>query len=113
MGENGIYSMQTYGPDDELHAKLNAETGKIHWHELERHFARGVVIRVTEGLDLVEVAVRMARDDRPAVERWLSEGKMGRASAEDARDWQQRDPQFWAVVVAPWVLVQEARHYVS
>ncbi len=106
--------MHTYAPDDELRAKLNAETGKIHWPELERHFARGAVIRVTGDLDLVEVAVRMARDDRPAIERWLNEGKMDRASAEDARGWQQRDPLFWAVVVAPWVLVQEIKtRYVS
>jgi hypothetical protein len=26
---------------------------------------------------------------------------------EQAQDWQQRDPDLWAVVVAPWVLVQE------
>lgn len=99
--------MQTYVPDDELRAKLNAETGKIRWRELERHFARGAVIRVTESLDLVEVAVHMARDDRPSIERWLNEGKMDRASVEDAEDWRRRDPLFWAVVVAPWVLVQE------
>lgn len=60
---------------EELRAKLNAETGKITWRELERHFARGVVIRVAEDLDLVEVAYRMAKDDRPAVERWLTEGR--------------------------------------
>lgn len=106
--------MQTYNPDDELRAKINAETDKIRWRELERHFACGAVIRVTDDLDLVEVAVRMARDDRPAIERWLNAGKMDRASAEDARDWRQRDPLFWAVVVAPWVLVQEIKaRYVS
>ena len=32
--------------NDELRAKINAETGKIGWKELERHFARGVVITV-------------------------------------------------------------------
>jgi hypothetical protein len=25
----------------------------------------------------------------------------------DAEDWHARQPRFWAVVVAPWVLVQE------
>jgi hypothetical protein len=27
----------------------------------------------------------------------------------DAEDWHARQPQFWVVVVAPWVLVQEVR----
>ena len=27
-----------------LRAKLNAETGRLGWKELERHFARGAVI---------------------------------------------------------------------
>lgn len=106
--------MQTQDSDEELRSKLNAETGKLTWRELERHFARGVVIRVDGELDLVEVALCMGRDDRPAIEQWLNSGKIDRASAEDATDWNRRDPLFWAVVVAPWVLVQEVKaHYVS
>ena len=92
---------------EELRYKLNSETGKLAWKELERFFARGVVIKVTRGLDLVDVALRMARDDKPAIERWLAEGQLARATTEDAQDWNTRQPTFWAVVAAPWVLVQE------
>jgi hypothetical protein len=92
---------------DLLHAKLNAETAKIAWPELQRHFARGAVLMVAPGLDLVEVAVRIAADDRQAVEGWLRTGGLARASDADAQDWQLRQPLFWAVVAAPWVLVQE------
>ncbi len=95
--------------DDELRAKLNSETGKLEWKELERHFARGVVIRVAPELDLVDVALHMARDDKAAVEGWLTQEKIARASAADAQGWVERDPVFWAVVAAPWVLVQEIR----
>jgi len=63
---------------EELRAQLNAETGKLAWKELERHFARGVVIRVAADLDLVEVATAFVRDDKPAVERWLTEGRVAR-----------------------------------
>ena len=90
-----------------LRAKLNAETGKLRWPELQRHFARGAVLKVAPGLDLVEAAVGIAQDDRAAVENWLREGRLARASDVDARDWLQRQPLFWAVVAAPWVLVQE------
>ncbi len=93
--------------DAELHARLNAETGKLSWPELQRHFARGVVIRVDGELDLVAVAAAFVRDDKPEVERWLTSGQVERVGEEHARDWQERDPLFWAVVAAPWVLVQE------
>jgi hypothetical protein len=93
--------------EDILRAKLNAETGKLAWKELERHFARGVVVKVAGDLDLVEVALAMARDDKPAVEGWLAQGGSVRASTEDAQAWHGGQSQFWAVVAAPWILVQE------
>ncbi len=94
-------------PGQLLHAKLNSETGRLHWRELERHFARGAVVKVAPGMDLVAVAVRFARDDTAAIAAWLQAGQVGRASTEDAVTWQGRQSTFWAVVVAPWVLVQE------
>lgn len=93
--------------DELLRAKLNAETGRLSWTELQRHFARGVVIKVAPGMDLVEVALGVARDDKTRIADWLATGRMGRASSEDAIDWNARDAVFWAVVTAPWVLVQE------
>lgn len=92
--------------DELLRAKLNAETGKLAWKELERHFARGVVILVAAELDLVDVAFRISRDDKAAVEAWMSRGLIRRATAEDALGWHERQAVFWAVVAAPWVLIQ-------
>ena len=93
--------------EDLLRAKLNAETGKLAWTELERHFARGVVIKVSGVLDLVDVALAVSRDDKAAVERYLADGGIARASTEDALAWHQQQSVFWAVVTAPWVLIQE------
>lgn len=86
---------------------LNRETARIRWAELEPHFARGVVIRVSGELDLVAVAAAFANDDRAAVEAWLEAGVVSHLETETARDWRARDPSLWAVVTAPWVLVQE------
>lgn len=93
--------------DELLKNKLNAETGKISWQELQRHFARGVVIKVDAAADLVAVAVHFVQDDNDSVARLLNTGEVSKASDTDASDWQARNPVFWAVVVAPWVLVQE------
>lgn len=90
-----------------LYAKLNGETGKLSWRELERHFARGAVVKVDARLDLVEVAVSMVRDDAATLGVWLEQGLIARASDSDAAAWSaEPDRQFWAVVVAPWVVVQ-------
>lgn len=98
------------GHDPELlRAKLNLETGRMDWQALARHFARGVVVKVDAGLDLVEVASAFNLDDRATVERWLAEGLIAQAGDADALAWHERRAIFWAVVVAPWVLVQEIR----
>jgi len=86
---------------------LNLETGVLNWSELARFFARGVVIHVAADLDLVEVADCMARDDTEQLQTWLESKSVSRASDDDARDWSAREPDFWCVVTAPWVLVQE------
>jgi len=87
--------------------KLNLETGVIDWNELVRHFARGVVIKVEPGRDLIEVADCLSKDDTSLLKQWLDDQSVARASDDDARDWTARSPQFWCVVTAPWVLVQE------
>ncbi|MGE5623025.1 MAG: DUF2288 domain-containing protein, partial [Bacillota bacterium] len=60
---------------DLLRSKLNGETARFQWKELQRFFAAGTVVAVSDELDLVEVAVRIAKDDKDAVARWMNEGR--------------------------------------
>ncbi|MEC5405372.1 DUF2288 domain-containing protein [Paraburkholderia sp. MPAMCS5] len=92
-----------------LYAQLLAETAKIGWQELERFFARGMLLRVAGDLDLVSVAQAIANDNTTQVTQWLSAGLVERVQAETAADFAARDPDLWAVVVSPWVCVQERR----
>jgi hypothetical protein len=104
--------MTVYPSDQDseiLRAKLNLETAQLQWAELERHFARGDVIRVAAGMDLIDAALLIAENNAAAAQAWLADGHMARAEMSDAEDWHARQPQFWAVVVAPWVLVQEVQ----
>ena len=93
--------------DDELKARFNRETSKISWQELQKHYARGVVIAVANGIDLIDVACQFSRDNTQAVERWLSAGAIYKVDDQQAATWLKHDSIHWAVVVAPWVLVQE------
>jgi hypothetical protein len=49
----------------------------------------------------------MAENQAEKVAAWLAEEKVGKVSATRALDLVERDPQLWAVVVSPWIMVQE------
>jgi hypothetical protein len=92
--------------NDELRARLNAEVGALSWQELQRSFARGVVVSLQPTLDLLDVACAFQQDDTLRVEAWMAEQMIAKASTEDAQRWQNNATEFRAVVVAPWILVQ-------
>ena len=92
-----------------LRAKVNMETSRIAWKELQRFFASGVAIAVSAQLDLVEVAFEMHGDNKERFENWLASGMLGKVSDAQAMAWLAKDAELWAVVVSPWVLVQEIK----
>jgi len=92
--------------DAELKVLLNKETSKIPWSELQRFFASGMVVQVESSMDLLDVACHIARDNKPQLDVWMSSGQVGKVSDEQASSWLEEDLTVWAVVLAPWVLVQ-------
>lgn len=90
-----------------LYAKLLGETASITWKELEPFFAKGALLWVDPSLDLIAAAEAVASDEGEKVAAWLAENKLGKLSETRAMDLFERDPQMWAVVVRPWILVQE------
>lgn len=90
-----------------LYAKLLGETAPIAWQELQPFFARGALLWVEGSQDLVAVAEAVAENDRGKVAAWLEQGVLSKVDDGLAEDLLARDPSLWAVVVAPWVLVQE------
>jgi hypothetical protein len=92
--------------DTELHDKINSETARVQWSELERHFAAGSVVFVSDELDLIKAALHISHDDKETVQRWLAEGKIAKVSDVQAQTWMASDATLWASVVSPFVLVQ-------
>jgi hypothetical protein len=90
-----------------LYAKLLGETAAITWQELQPFFARGALLLVDGTQDLIEVAQAVAQNDQDKVAAWLAAGLLNKADDSRAEDLLSRDPELWAVVVAPWVLAQE------
>jgi len=90
-----------------LKAKITAETAQINWLELQKFYAAGDVLQIAAQLDLIEVAYAFAKDDKATVAAWLAQGLVGRVAAEQAQLWYQQQATLWAVVISPWVLVQD------
>ena len=98
--------MNASSQQDIYRAKVNLETAQIAWKELQRFFASGAAIHVSNELDLVEVAFQMSQDNAELIQLWMVSGKLGRVTDEQAAAWFAMDALVWAVVVSPWVLVQ-------
>ena len=89
-----------------IRVKLNAETAKIAWKDLQRYFAAGSTLYVSADLDLIDAALAFNQNDTRAVELWLTQARLAPVSNDQAREWLTQDRWLWAVVVSPWVLVQ-------
>ncbi|MCW7551315.1 DUF2288 domain-containing protein [Endozoicomonas gorgoniicola] len=91
----------------EVKEKLNLETARIPWKELERFFAQGIVLNVTGSLDLLDAGCAFASDDTQQVQGWLEDGQLEKVTDQQALEWHKLNPELWSVVVRPWILVQD------
>lgn len=94
----------------DIAAMLEGESGRIHWDELQPHFARGVIFSVDSEINLIDVASSFVRDDESEVSAWLRQDKLSKVTDDQAREWLESNPLFDAIVIAPWVLIQPAKH---
>lgn len=91
-----------------LHQKLNLETAKICWKEIEMFFAKGNLLQVSSGLDLVTIAEQIASDQQPQIEALILNKKIEFATPDWVKKNCQSSTELWAVVVAPYVICQLA-----
>lgn len=92
-----------------LARKLNLETARIAWRDLQTFFANGSVVYVDNSLDLLTVAEQLVADNSATVSTWMNQGLVGNVTDEQALDWFERDATMWSLVIKPWVLVQESQ----
>jgi len=49
----------------------------------------------------------VATDEGEKVAAWLAADQLAKLSETRALDLFERDPELWAVVVSPWIMIQE------
>ncbi|WP_295473545.1 DUF2288 domain-containing protein [uncultured Pseudomonas sp.] len=90
-----------------LYAKLLGETAVIPWQQLQPFFAKGALLWVAPELDLIAVAEAVAENDTARVSAWMAAEQVAKVSESRALAFYEADAQLWAVVVAPWILIQD------
>ena len=56
---------------------------------------------------MIQVATLMANDDAKAIADMLEKKQIERVTDGQAQIWSETDASLWAVVVSPWILVQQ------
>ena len=92
-----------------LKQKLLTETAKISWLELQRFFAAGSVLWVADNLDLLDVATYITEDQAATLKLLLDNASVTPPSDAQALRWFEAETEFWSVVVAPFVVIQQVK----
>ena len=89
--------------------KIAKYRGEVSWNYLKPHGERDALLWVDPALDLEEVAKAFIDDDTERVANWLGNGDLVRVGKLHAAQWEKSDELFTAVVVTPFVLMQQPR----
>jgi hypothetical protein len=89
-----------------LYAKLLGETAPIAWAEVQPFFARGALLWVDPALDLIAVGEAFALDDKQQIAAWLATQEVEKMSDARALALCEGPADMWALVISPWVLIQ-------
>ncbi len=93
----------------DLRAELTDSIDQATWEWLIPHSERDAVILVALGLDLVEVGMAIVNDNTNSVQHWIAEGLLYKPSPQQKADWNlNQTKRFKALIVQPYVLIQEA-----
>jgi len=91
-----------------MRQELAAAVGAVFFDDLRAHITRGAVIIVAESLDIVDVGVAVAQDDKTLVNRWIEDKLLRKPELVEIERWSRiKDDRWDSLVVAPFVLVEE------
>lgn len=94
----------------DLKAELTKSLDEAEWNWLMPHAKRDSVIVVNQELDLVDVGVAIANDNVSFVQRCIAENLIAKPTADQLADWNNnQNKRFIALIVQPYVLVQEPK----
>jgi hypothetical protein len=88
--------------------KLKETLDEAEWGWLRDHAERDGLIIVARELELLDVGEAIASDDSKQVGAWIGGGQLTKPTQEQLAEWNETPARrFMALVVSPYVLIQE------
>lgn len=87
-------------------ADLNKETSKMPWSQMQKFFASGSTIYVSNEFDLLDIASDLVMDNNARIKALMDDAHIHNVNDEQAAHWLSQDTNMWVVVLEPYVLVQ-------
>ncbi len=84
------------------------DLAEVNWRELKIHLKRDAIIVVSVELDLIDVGVAVADDDKTLVETWVTSNQLNKPTEKQLESWEQEpDNRFQMLIVQPFILIQD------
>ncbi len=91
-----------------IYEVLSQSLDEAEWAWLKMHAERDGLIVVSQDLDLLNVGVKLAEDNKSDIQKWIQEHKITKPTQEQLATWNEKPTKrFLSLVVQPFVLIQE------
>jgi hypothetical protein len=92
---------------DALRVELEKSLGPAEWSLIRKQMAKDTVILVSPSLELIEVALAVAKNEESRVQEWIVSGAVRKPDLDMLTSWEKTPERtFLCVVVQPFVLIQ-------
>lgn len=88
--------------------KFKQEIGTVSWSWLRPHEKHKILFLVAVELDLIEVAVAVAKDETAQVKSWLDNGSLQQPTLKQVAEWEKSGGLFSGIIVKPYVFFKPA-----
>ena len=96
---------------EDIKQKLTDDLMTTCWEGLAAHCKKDHLLLVSKELDIIDVAMRVAQDSVPHIEKWLVNEEIRKPSLNQITTWESSpEMEFDFLIVQPWVLIQEKTH---
>ncbi len=94
--------------EDSLYTKLSSDIDNTKWDLLAPHHERNAAFYITPDVELIAVAMAMARDESQYVKEWINQGKLLPPTQDQIKQWSEEGTDFKYIIIQPYVIFQNA-----
>jgi hypothetical protein len=87
--------------------ELKGECAPVFYKEIEKFFAKGMLVLISEALDIIDVALSIQNNEVKQMQTWVDAKQVIRVHDKHAKNWSKTNEPLMAITAVPWVLVQE------